>query len=203
MVVRIFRGKFLKVTGRNKRIQQSCVCLWVETVNTSNTGVYRAGLKRNGQTTGVFDAVRRRKATWGCESRRMIGVCRTGYHLHTRSSVCHSWHHSKAETEKSDAALNIINKTDAGSALLPHWFTGAANHNLRPPHRLPPPPPRLFLNQPVCQTLTTHACRIETDYQTVNMAVQRLFPVATPGIAAKILRAQKAIIPLTAILKMT
>lgn len=33
----------------------------------------------------------------------------TGYHLNTSGSIRHSWHRSEAETEKSDAALNIIN----------------------------------------------------------------------------------------------
>lgn len=116
---------------KNKRIQHSCVCLWNETVNTLQTRVFT-------KSTGVFDAVLRRKAERSCESNRwsVCSLCgRTGYHLHTRSSVCHSWHLSEADSEKSDAAVNSINKTSGVSAPLPHWFTGAANHNLRLPCR--------------------------------------------------------------------
>lgn len=147
--------------GRNKRIQQSRVCLWVETVNTSNMGVYKDRIKRKGQTTGVFDAVRRRKPKRSGEWRRMISVfsvrqdwlsfkhCQLHLPLVTsqqsgdrkvRRSTQHHQHDGGPER----------NTTAAGSALLPRWFTRAANHDLRLPHRPPPPPPRLFLIQPVC-----------------------------------------------------
>lgn len=178
---------------RITRMQQSCVCLWVETVNTSNTGDYKDKRTNSGCLMQSGDG--RPSEAASPDGPSVFPLCGwTGYHSNTRSSVRHSWHRSNAETEKSDAALNILSpmctlnatRTAGGSAVQSHWLTGAANHELRLPDRLASPPLRLFLNQPVCQTLPTHGWIIQTDYQTENMALLGLLLVATRGIAAKV-----------------